>query len=257
MQGHTLALSRVCRLVGLQGHATSAQPCVLCCADAIVEGFSRQLQQPIPFAAVDSIVRDEQGQLKFHYVVVEVSPPGSCRPKACATVCQQPCAANTPQWIAADGVCGCMRTSSVCLAVACGLHWRLYCCCSCCPDHQAILALLHVIADLCGEPQAAAMASDPEATPVASDDVDGVQWMEVSKLRQLDSESMTSARRTYWSSLKMLTDHDMHHVAAAADYHGQQSPASCSLDNMHCLFIAALLLVIQRRTRMMLAHSLQ
>jgi hypothetical protein len=81
--------------------------------------------------------------------------------------------------------------------------------------------------------------------------------MEVSKLRQLDSESMTSARRTYWSSLKMLTDHDMHHVAAAADYHGQQSPASCSLDNMHCLFIAALLLVIQRRTRMMLAHSLQ
>lgn len=32
------------------------------------------------------------------------------------------------------------------------------------------------------------MASDPEATPVASDDVDGVQWMEVSKLRQLDSE---------------------------------------------------------------------
>lgn len=38
----------------------------------MVEGFSNQLQQPIAFAAVDSIVRDEQGQLKFHYVVVEV-----------------------------------------------------------------------------------------------------------------------------------------------------------------------------------------
>jgi hypothetical protein len=31
---------------------------------------------------VDSIVRDEHGQLKFHYVVVEVSPSGSCRPAA-------------------------------------------------------------------------------------------------------------------------------------------------------------------------------
>jgi hypothetical protein len=41
-------------------------------ADAVVEGFSNQLQQPIAFAAVDSIVRDQQGQLRFHYVVVEV-----------------------------------------------------------------------------------------------------------------------------------------------------------------------------------------
>jgi hypothetical protein len=40
----------------------------------------------------------------------------------------------------------------------------------------------------CAVPQAAAMACDPEAVPVASDDVDGVQWMEVSKLRQLQSE---------------------------------------------------------------------
>lgn len=47
--------------------------CGPCCAGADVEGFSSQLQQPIPFAAVDSIVQDEHGQLKFHYVVVEVS----------------------------------------------------------------------------------------------------------------------------------------------------------------------------------------
>ncbi len=36
--------------------------------------------------------------------------------------------------------------------------------------------------------QAAAMACDPDAVPVASDDVDGVQWVEVAKLRQLQSE---------------------------------------------------------------------
>lgn len=42
------------------------------CADAVVEGFSNQLQQPIALAAVDSIVQDADGQLQFHYVVVEV-----------------------------------------------------------------------------------------------------------------------------------------------------------------------------------------
>jgi hypothetical protein len=47
-------------------------PLALLHVDAVVEGFSNQLQQPIAFAAVDSIVRDEQGQLRFHYVVVEV-----------------------------------------------------------------------------------------------------------------------------------------------------------------------------------------
>lgn len=37
--------------------------------------------------------------------------------------------------------------------------------------------------------QAAAMAADPDAVPVASDDVDGAQWVQVDKLRQLESES--------------------------------------------------------------------
>jgi hypothetical protein len=32
------------------------------------------------------------------------------------------------------------------------------------------------------------MAADAYAVPVASDDVDGVQWMQVAKLRQLESE---------------------------------------------------------------------
>lgn len=32
------------------------------------------------------------------------------------------------------------------------------------------------------------MAVDAHAVPVASDDVDGVHWMEVSKLRQLESK---------------------------------------------------------------------
>lgn len=36
--------------------------------------------------------------------------------------------------------------------------------------------------------QAAAMAVDAHAVPVASDDVDGVQWVEVLKLRQLESK---------------------------------------------------------------------
>jgi hypothetical protein len=36
--------------------------------------------------------------------------------------------------------------------------------------------------------QAAAMAVDPDAVPVASDDVDGVQWVHVNKLRQLESK---------------------------------------------------------------------
>jgi hypothetical protein len=36
--------------------------------------------------------------------------------------------------------------------------------------------------------QVAAMAADASATPVASDDVDAVQWLEVHKLRSLDSE---------------------------------------------------------------------
>lgn len=32
------------------------------------------------------------------------------------------------------------------------------------------------------------MAADADAVPVASDDVDGVQWVQVDKLRQLESE---------------------------------------------------------------------
>jgi hypothetical protein len=32
------------------------------------------------------------------------------------------------------------------------------------------------------------MAVDPQAQPVASDDVDAVQWLEVQKLRGLDSK---------------------------------------------------------------------
>lgn len=36
--------------------------------------------------------------------------------------------------------------------------------------------------------QVAAMSADPQAQPVASDDVDAVQWLEVHKLRSLDSK---------------------------------------------------------------------
>ena len=36
--------------------------------------------------------------------------------------------------------------------------------------------------------QVAAMAADPQAQPVASDDVDAVQWLQVHKLRSLDSK---------------------------------------------------------------------
>lgn len=48
---------------------------LLCCTTAGVssEGFSKSLQQPTPFAAVDSINPDDTGRLKFHYVVVEAS----------------------------------------------------------------------------------------------------------------------------------------------------------------------------------------
>ncbi|WIA31147.1 hypothetical protein OEZ86_001160 [Tetradesmus obliquus] len=76
------------------------------------EGFSKSLQQPTPFAAVDSINPDDTGRLKFHYVVVE----------------------------------------------------------------------------------ATAMAADPQAQPVASDDVDAVQWLEVHKLRSLDNLTRNCAR---------------------------------------------------------------
>ena len=50
------------------------------------------------------------------------------------------------------------------------------------------------------------MACDPEAVPVASDDVDGVQWMEVSKLRQLQSECARLSRCCWLSySVHVLT----------------------------------------------------
>jgi hypothetical protein len=41
---------------------------------------------------------------------------------------------------------------------------------------------------LCCAVQAAAMAADASVVPVASDDVDGVQWIQVAKLRQLKSK---------------------------------------------------------------------
>lgn len=37
------------------------------------QGFSKGLRKPTAFAAVDSIVKDESGGIRFHYVVVEVS----------------------------------------------------------------------------------------------------------------------------------------------------------------------------------------
>lgn len=72
-KGHALWLARNTSNWVLRQPSAAVFTCsCVCCADAAVEGFSNQLQQPIAFAAVDSIVRDEQGQLKFHYVVVEV-----------------------------------------------------------------------------------------------------------------------------------------------------------------------------------------
>jgi hypothetical protein len=52
---------------------TTAELAAALHADVSSEGFSKSLQQPTPFAAVDSINPDETGRLKFHYVVVEVS----------------------------------------------------------------------------------------------------------------------------------------------------------------------------------------
>lgn len=100
----------------------------LCCTDADVEGFSRQLQQPIPFAAVDSIVRDEQGQLKFHYVVVEVSPPGSCRPAACKSV---PAATAAACNLSLYGSRLIMLLQAHQLSVLAIINEGLHCCCSC------------------------------------------------------------------------------------------------------------------------------
>lgn len=41
--------------------------------DGDTEGFSKQLRRPTAFAAVDSIVREDGGAVRFHYVVVEVA----------------------------------------------------------------------------------------------------------------------------------------------------------------------------------------
>lgn len=136
---------------------TTQVACVLwcgpCCAGADVEGFSSQLQQPIPFAAVDSIVRDEQGQLKFHYVVVEVSH-------------------NTAHTLLQLGFT--LFVQHTARRGSTGAASRLSSC-------RAVLR--------CAAVQAAAMAADPDAVPVASDDVDGAQYVQVDKLRQLESES--------------------------------------------------------------------
>jgi hypothetical protein len=54
-------------------------------SDVQSEGFSRSLQQPTAFAAVDSINPDDTGRLKFHYVVVEVRRPAASLLRCTAT----------------------------------------------------------------------------------------------------------------------------------------------------------------------------
>jgi hypothetical protein len=43
--------------------------------DPSSEGISSRLSYPTPFAAVDSIVRNDQGGYKYHYAVIDV---GGC-----------------------------------------------------------------------------------------------------------------------------------------------------------------------------------
>jgi hypothetical protein len=50
--------------------------------------------------------------------------------------------------------------------------------------------------------QVAAMAVDPQAQPVASDDVDAVQWLAVQKLRGLDSK-FQALNLTAWQPISL------------------------------------------------------
>jgi hypothetical protein len=53
--------------------------------------------------------------------------------------------------------------------------------------------------------QVAAMAVDPQAKPIASDDVDAVQWLEVPRLRSLDSECLAlGILRICWQALLII-----------------------------------------------------